>query len=52
VDYVDHGKAAGRRNGAVILKKPGRKAIDKSQPVPYSGETDWRILYNKSVKMK
>ena len=52
VDYVDHGKAAGRRDGVMILKKPGRKATDKSQPVPSSDETDWRILYNKSVKKK
>lgn len=52
VDYVDHGKGAGRREGAMILKKLERKAIDKRQPVPYSDDANWMILYNKSVKKK
>jgi PKD repeat protein len=51
VDYVDHGKGAGRRSGNLIIKKLERKAIDKKQPEPYS-EEGWQILFNKSVRKK
>jgi len=51
VDYVDHGKGAGRRSGNLIIKKPERKAIDQKQPEPYS-EEGWQILYDKSVRKK
>ena len=51
VDYVDHGKGAGRRSGNLIIKKLERKATDKKQPEPYS-EEGWQILFNKSVRKK
>lgn len=52
VDYVDHGKAAGRRDGAMILKRLERKASDKVQPSPYTGEVNWQVLYERSVRKK
>ena len=52
VDYVDHGKAARRGDRTMIIKKLERKASDKSQPGPYSDETDWQRLYLKSVHIK
>lgn len=52
VDYADHGKAARRGDRSMIIKKLERKASDKSQPGPYSDETNWQLLYSKSVRKK
>jgi len=52
VDYVDHGKSAGRRSGDLIIRKIERKAIDKRQPEPSSDEGGWKLLYEKSVRAR
>jgi len=50
VDYVDHGKSAGRRSTETIVKSPGRKAYEKRQAVPYPDNKNWQELYSKSVR--
>lgn len=50
VDYVDHGKGAGRRSGNMIIRKFERKASEMRQPSQSSDDENWQILYNKSVR--
>jgi PKD repeat protein len=50
VDYVDHGKSAGRRTPPYIVKSPGRRATDKEQAGPYPDNENWQELFNKSIR--
>ncbi len=52
VDYVDHGKSAGRRDGNLVIKRIERKASEISQPGPYPNNENWKVLFDKSVKKK
>ena len=49
VDYVDHGKGAGRRNGSIIIKKLERKSTDKKQPEASTDTTGWEALYKRRI---
>lgn len=52
VDYVDHGKGTGRRSSNIVIKRLERKMSDKRQAIPYPGDSDWKELYEKSVRVR
>jgi PKD repeat protein len=52
VDYVEHGKGEGRRDGSMVIKKLERKPEDKKQPEASSDTSGWQELYSKSIRKK
>lgn len=52
VDYVEHTKGSGKREGNMVIRKIERKAEDKLQPEASDDITGWEKLYEKRVVKK
>ncbi len=52
VDIVDHGKGEGRREKSYVIKRFERKIDDKPQPTDSPLTSDWKQLYDKSIKVR
>lgn len=52
VDYVEHAKGTGKRDGHMVIRKIERKADDKMQPAASDDITGWEELYEKRVVKK
>lgn len=48
--YADHTKGEGERGKSMVIKKLERKPTDKSKSI--SDIDDWKVLYDKSIKLK
>jgi len=52
VDYIEPGKGATAHDRTIVIKKLERKAADKVQVAKGSGISDWKQLYERSIKLK
>jgi len=47
VDYVEHAKGSGKRDGHLVIRKIERKADDRPQPEASNDTTGWEKLWEK-----
>jgi len=52
VDYIEPGKGATAHDRTIVIKKLERKSADKILDAKGSGITDWKQLYEHSIKLK